>query len=121
MAEAQWQTRYRVLIATKSGLDMGNGRKGLSRSHIFALGPTNLWRAYKPTTLIFINRTPKIWKLPLEGDLAAYADLIRRAQCVQSELSNFKPETLRAAYRDQPGEKSLPRYTRDLQPLYKPL
>ena len=36
--------RDRVLIATKSGMDMGNGRKGLSRKHILQSADESLAR-----------------------------------------------------------------------------
>ena len=107
--------RDRVLIATKSGLDMGNGRKGLSRSHILRSADESLARLQTDYIDLYQSHTEDP-ETPLEETLAAYADLIKAGKVRAIGASNFKPETLRAAL-EISREKGLPRYE-SLQPLY---
>ena len=107
--------RDRVLIATKSGLDMGNGRKGLSRSHILRSADESLARLQTDYIDLYQSHTEDP-ETPLEETLAAYADLIKAGKVRAVGASNFKAETLRAAI-EISRQKGLPRYE-SLQPLY---
>lgn len=107
--------RDRVLIATKSGLDMGNGRKGLSRNHILRSADESLARLQTDYIDLYQSHTEDP-ETPLEETLAAYAELIKAGKVRAIGASNFKAETLRAAI-EISRQKSLPRYE-SLQPLY---
>jgi len=107
--------RDRVLIATKSGLDMGNGRKGLSRNHILRSADEALARLQTDYIDLYQSHTEDP-DTPLEETLAAYAELIKAGKVRAIGASNFKAETLRAAI-EISRQKGLPRYE-SLQPLY---
>ena len=107
--------RERVLIATKVGLDMGNGRKGLSRSHILRSAEESLVRLQTDYIDLYQSHTEDP-ETPIEETLAAYAELIKAGKVRAIGASNFKAETLRAAL-DISRQKGLPRYE-SLQPLY---
>ena len=107
--------RDRVLIATKSGLDMGNGRKGLSRKHILRSADESLARLQTDYIDLYQSHTEDT-ETPLEETLEAYADLIKAGKVRAIGASNFKADTLRAAL-EISREKSLPRYE-SLQPFY---
>ena len=107
--------RDRVLIATKSGLDMGNGRKGLSRKHILRSADESLARLQTDYIDLYQSHTEDT-ETPLQETLEAYADLIKAGKVRAIGASNFKTDTLRAAL-EISREKSLPRYE-SLQPFY---
>jgi aryl-alcohol dehydrogenase-like predicted oxidoreductase len=107
--------RDRVLIATKVGLDMGNGRKGLSRNHILCSADESLASLQTDYIDLYQSHTEDP-ETPLEETLAAYAELIKAGKVRAIGASNFKPKTLRAAL-EISREKGLPRYD-SLQPLY---
>jgi len=107
--------RDQVLIATKSGLDMGNGRKGLSREHILRSADESLARLQTDYIDLYQSHTEDAGT-PLEETLEAYAELIKAGKVRAIGASNFKPETLRAAL-EISREKGLPRYE-SLQPEY---
>jgi aryl-alcohol dehydrogenase-like predicted oxidoreductase len=64
--------RDRVLIATKSGLDMGNGRKGLSREHILRSADESLARLQTDYIDLYQSHTEDP-ETPLEETLGAYS------------------------------------------------
>jgi aryl-alcohol dehydrogenase-like predicted oxidoreductase len=107
--------RDRVLIATKSGIDMGDGRRGLSRNHILRSADESLARLQTDYIDLYQSHTEDP-ETPLEETLAAYAELVKAGKVRAIGASNFKAETLRAAL-DISGQKRLPRYE-SLQPLY---
>ena len=107
--------RDRVLIATKSGLDMGNGRKGLSRKHILRSADESLARLQTDYIDLYQSHTEDT-ETPLQETLEAYADLIKAGKVRAIGASNFKTDTLRAAL-EISREKGLPRYE-SLQPFY---
>ena len=108
--------RDRVLIATKSGLDMGNGRKGLSKKHILQSADESLSRLQTDYIDLYQSHTEDK-ETPLEETLEAYAELIKAGKVRVIGASNFQPATLQAALEDQPTRKILPRYE-SLQPEY---
>src|SRR5436305_13913073 len=107
--------RDRVLIATKSGLDMGNGRKGLSRKHILRSADESLARLQTDYIDLYQSHTEDK-ETPLEETLEAYAELIKLGKVRAIGASNFQPATLLSALKTS-REKNLPCYE-SLQPEY---
>ena len=107
--------RDRVLIATKSGLDMGDGRKGLSKKHILRSVEESLARLQTDYIDLYQSHAEDP-ETPLEETLEAYAELIKAGKVRAIGASNFQPATLQAAL-EVSEEKSLPRYE-SLQPEY---
>jgi aryl-alcohol dehydrogenase-like predicted oxidoreductase len=107
--------RDRVLIATKSGIDMGDGRKGLSRNHILRSADESLARLQTDYIDLYQSHTEDP-ETALEESLAVYAELIKAGKVRAIGASNFKAETLRGAL-EISRQKGLPRYE-SLQPLY---
>ena len=107
--------RDRVLIATKSGLDMGNGRKGLSKKQILRSADESLTRLQTDYIDLYQSHTEDA-ETPLEETLEAYAELIKAGKVRVIGASNFQPATLQSALKIS-REKKLPRYE-SLQPEY---
>jgi aryl-alcohol dehydrogenase-like predicted oxidoreductase len=107
--------RDRVLIATKSGLDMGSGRKGLSKKHILRSADESLARLRTDHIDLYQSHTEDK-ETPLEETLEAYAELIKAGKVRVIGASNFQDTTLQAALKIS-HQKSLPRYE-SLQPEY---
>lgn len=107
--------RDRVLIATKSGMDMGQGRKGLSKEHILRAAEESLGRLQTDYIDLYQSHIEDK-DVPLEETLEAYAELIKAGKVRTIGASNFRPATLQAAIKIS-GEKNLPRYE-SLQPEY---
>jgi aryl-alcohol dehydrogenase-like predicted oxidoreductase len=107
--------RDRVLIATKSGLDMGNGRKGLSKKHILQSADESLTRLQTDYIDLYQSHTEDP-QTPLDETLEAYAELIKAGKVRAIGASNFQQSTLQAALKIS-REKALPRYE-SLQPEY---
>jgi aryl-alcohol dehydrogenase-like predicted oxidoreductase len=107
--------RDRVLIATKSGLDMGNGRKGLSKKHILTSANESLARLQTDYIDLYQSHTEDKGT-PLEETLEAYAELIKAGKVRAIGASNFQAATLQAAPKIS-REKGLPQYE-SLQPEY---
>jgi aryl-alcohol dehydrogenase-like predicted oxidoreductase len=107
--------RDRVLIATKSGLDMGNGRKGLSKKHILQSADESLARLQTDYIDLYQSHTEDP-EIPLDESLEAYAELIKRGKVRAIGASNFQAATLQTALKLS-REKKLTRYE-SLQPEY---
>ena len=107
--------RDQVLIATKVGLDMGNGRKGLSTKHILRSADESLARLQTDYIDLYQSHSEDK-ETPSEETLEAYAELIEAGKVRAIGASNFKADTLRAAL-EISQQKHLPRYE-SLQPLY---
>jgi aryl-alcohol dehydrogenase-like predicted oxidoreductase len=107
--------RDRVLIATKSGLDMAKVGKGLSRKHVLRSADESLVRLNTDYIDLYQSHTEDK-ETPLEETLEAYAELIKAGKVRVIGASNFQPATLRSAL-EISREKDLPRYE-SLQPEY---
>ncbi|HUK47930.1 MAG TPA: aldo/keto reductase [Terriglobales bacterium] len=107
--------RDQVLIATKVGMDMGNGRKGLSRKHILRSADESLARLQTDYIDLYQSHTEDK-ETPQEETLEAYAELIKSGKVRAIGASNFRAQTLRHAL-ELSQQKGLPRYD-SLQPHY---
>jgi aryl-alcohol dehydrogenase-like predicted oxidoreductase len=106
--------RDRVVIATKVGMDMGEGRQGLSPAWIERAVEGSLRRL--GTDYIDLYQSHRDDEdTPIEQTLEAYGRLIKAGKVRAIGASNFTAERLGAALEANAGE--LPRYD-TLQPLY---
>ena len=107
--------RDRVVIATKVGKDMGDGKVGLSRAYLRSAVEASLKRLQTDVIDLYQSHDDDP-DTPLEETLGTYAELIRAGKVRAIGASNFSAARLSEALavsRDQ----GLPRYE-CLQPLY---
>ena len=103
------------MIATKVGMEMPGGRKGLSQKYILEAAEASLARLQTDRIDLYQshNEDPAT---PIDATLEAYARLIRDGKVRAIGASNYSAESLAAAL-DASQRKGLPRYE-TLQPLY---
>jgi aryl-alcohol dehydrogenase-like predicted oxidoreductase len=107
--------RNQVLIATKVGMDMGDGKKGLAKEYILREAEESLARLQTDHIDLYQSHREDPDTLQ-EETLGAYAELIQSGKVRAIGASNYRPQTLQAALALS-KEKGLPRYE-CLQPLY---
>ncbi len=107
--------RKEVIIATKVGSDLGEGKKGLSRKHILEGAEASLRRLQTDYIDLYFSHIDD-QATPLEETLEAYAELIRGGKVRFIGASNYKGARLREAL-ELSKQKNLPKYD-VLQPLY---
>ncbi|HYG11390.1 MAG TPA: aldo/keto reductase [Pyrinomonadaceae bacterium] len=107
--------RDKVIIATKVGMEMGPGRKGLARDYIMRSAEDSLRRLQTDYIDLYQSHADDP-NTPQEETLDAYARLIEQGKVRTVGASNFSAERLSEALRLS-EERSLPRYD-SLQPLY---
>ncbi len=107
--------RDKVLIATKVGMEMGPGDKGLSRPYIFRAVERSLRRLQTDHIDLYQSHTDDE-ATPLEETLGAFADLIRQGKVRATGASNYSAPRLAQALQVS-RDNGLPRYE-CLQPLY---
>src|SRR5215471_5892072 len=107
--------RDKILVATKVGLPMGEGRNGLSKRHILGSVEESLERLQTDYIDLYQSHTEDA-ETPQEETLETYAELMKSGKVRAIGASNFKAETLRHAI-EISREKGLPRYE-SLQPHY---
>jgi aryl-alcohol dehydrogenase-like predicted oxidoreductase len=107
--------REKVLIATKVGLEMGPGEKGLSRAYIRRAVEASLRRLQTDHIDLYQAHSDDE-ATPLEETLGAFAELIQQGKVRAIGASNYSAERLAQALRVS-QENNLPRY-QCLQPLY---
>jgi aryl-alcohol dehydrogenase-like predicted oxidoreductase len=107
--------RGQVVLATKVGLEMGPGAKGLKRDYIFRAVERSLQRLQTDCIDLYQAHTDDE-ATPLEETLGAFADLIKQGKERAIGASNYTAERLAQALRVS-RENGLPRYE-CLQPLY---
>ncbi len=107
--------RNRVIVATKVGMDMGDGKKGLSKSHILRSAEDSL-RRLKTDYIDLYQSHIDDPDTPLEETLGAYAQLIQQGKVRAIGASNHKAERLAAAL-EASRKSGLPAY-QTLQPNY---
>jgi aryl-alcohol dehydrogenase-like predicted oxidoreductase len=106
--------RNQVILATKAGGDMGEG-KNLKKNYILKAVEASLKRLQTD----YIDLYQSHWddtSLPVEEPLMAYEQLIRAGKVRVIGASNFSSERLKAAI-ETSEKNNLPRYE-SFQPLY---
>jgi aryl-alcohol dehydrogenase-like predicted oxidoreductase len=104
-----------VLIATKVGMEMAPGDKGLSRAYIFKAVDRSLERLKTDYIDLYQAHTDDK-STPLEETLGAFAELVKAGKVRAIGASNYDAERLAAALAVSRKE-NLPRYE-SLQPWY---
>ena len=107
--------RTKVILATKAGLEMGPGKKGLSRKYILQAAEDSLRRLQTDYIDLYQSHTDD-QETPLEETLGAYAALIEQGKVRVIGASNYKADRLEAAL-EVSRRNGLPAY-QSLQPLY---
>ena len=107
--------RDRVIIATKAGMDMGEGREGLSKAYLLRAVEDSLRRLQTDYIDLYQAHVDDP-KTPLEETIGAFAELVRQGKVRVIGASNYSAERLNEALAvsDRLG---LPAY-QSLQPLY---
>jgi aryl-alcohol dehydrogenase-like predicted oxidoreductase len=100
--------RNKVIVATKVGMDMGDGKKGLSNSHILRSAEDSLRRLRTDYIDLFQSHIDDL-NTPLEETLGAYAELIQQGKVRAIGASNHKAERLTAAL-ETSRKSGLPAY-----------
>jgi aryl-alcohol dehydrogenase-like predicted oxidoreductase len=107
--------RGKVVIATKVGMELGPGRKGLSMDYIMRSAEDSLRRLQTDYIDLYQSHTDDP-DTPQEETLEAYARLVEQGKVRVVGASNFAAERLSRAL-ELSAERGLPRYE-SLQPLY---
>jgi len=107
--------RSKVLIATKVGMEMGPGRKGLSRAYILRAVEDSLRRLQIDCIDLYQSHADDP-ETPLEKTLETYGQLIQQGKVRAIGASNFSADRLAQALRVS-EQHGYPRYE-SLQPHY---
>jgi len=107
--------RDKVLIATKAGMDMGGGNKGLAPAYLRRAVEASLRRLGIERIDLYQAHTDDA-ETPLEDTLGTFADLIREGKVRAIGASNYSAARLREALAVS-ARLNLPRYE-TLQPGY---
>jgi aryl-alcohol dehydrogenase-like predicted oxidoreductase len=107
--------RSKVLLFTKVGMEMGPGKKGLSKLYIQSAAEDSLRRLQTDYIDLYQSHTDDA-ETPLEETLATYAELIQQGKVRFIGASNYKAERLAAALQVS-RNTGLPGYV-SLQPSY---
>lgn len=107
--------RHRIVLATKVGKDMGDGKVGLRPAYIRQAVEASLQRLQTDHIDLYQSHDDDT-TVPLADTLGAYADLIRAGKVRAIGASNYSAARLQEAL--QTSERlGLPRYE-SLQPLF---
>jgi aryl-alcohol dehydrogenase-like predicted oxidoreductase len=107
--------RSKVLVVTKVGMDLGQGRKGLSKPYIIQAAEDSLQRLQTDYIDLYLSHTDDK-DTPLQDTLEAYEQLIEQGKVRAIGASNYSAERLSEAL-EVSKEHGLPRYE-CLQPCY---
>ncbi len=107
--------RKKVIVATKVGMDMGDGKKGLSKQHILRSAEDSMKRLQTDYIDLYQSHIDDP-DTPLEETLGAYAELIKQGKVRAIGASNHKAERLALALHTS-RKFGLPAY-QTLQPNY---
>jgi aryl-alcohol dehydrogenase-like predicted oxidoreductase len=88
--------RSQVVLATKLGFDMGNGKKGLSRKYITAAVEASLQRLQTDYIDLYQAHTDDT-ETPLEETLAAFDGLVKQGKVRAIGASNYSGARLKEA------------------------
>jgi aryl-alcohol dehydrogenase-like predicted oxidoreductase len=115
----QWMkekgNRSQVVVATKVGMDLGEGKKGLSKKYIFQAVEDSLRRLQTDYIDLYQSHTDDK-ETPLEETLQAYAELIQQGKVRAIGASNYDAARLSEAL-ETSRRLSIPAYV-SLQPQY---
>jgi aryl-alcohol dehydrogenase-like predicted oxidoreductase len=111
----QSKKRHRIVLATKVGMDMGDGKVGLAPKYIRQALDESL-RRLQVDHIDLYQAHQDDPKTPLEDTLGTFADLIRAGKVRAIGASNYTAARLSEALQTSARLK-LPRYE-SLQPLY---
>jgi aryl-alcohol dehydrogenase-like predicted oxidoreductase len=107
--------RDKVILATKVGMDLGHGKKGLSCKYIVQAAEASLKRLQTDHIDLYQSHTDDA-SIPLEETLNAYRALIEQGKVTIIGASNYKADRLREAI-ELSAREGLPTY-QTLQPEY---
>jgi len=107
--------RPRVVIATKVGVEMGPGQKGLSKAYILRAAEESLKRLQTDYIDLYQSHTNDA-ETPLAETLEAYAQLVKQGKVRAIGASNYPAERLREALQVS-QQHGFPSY-QSLQPHY---
>ena len=107
--------RKKVLIATKVGMDMGAGMKGLSKDYILRAAEASLRRLQTDYIDLYQAHTDDT-TVPLQETLEAFGQLVKQGKVRAIGASNYSAPRLSEAL-DVSKKHGFPRYE-SLQPLY---
>jgi aryl-alcohol dehydrogenase-like predicted oxidoreductase len=107
--------RQQVIVATKVGMEMGDGEKGLSKAYILREAEASLKRLQSDYIDLYQSHQDDP-DTPLEETMEAYAQLVKQGKVRAIGASNYKAERLSEALQVS-REHGYPRYE-TLQPLY---
>ena len=107
--------RDRIVLATKVGLEMAPGEKGLSRAYIERAVEASLRRLQTDYIDLYQSHRDDA-RTPIEETLSAYDSLIRAGKVRIIGASNYSAARLRESL-ETSAREGLPRYE-TLQPLY---
>lgn len=107
--------RSKIILSTKVGMDMGEGRQGLSKSYIFKAVEASLQRLQTDYIDLYQAHLDDE-NTPLTETLDAFDQLIKQGKVRVIGASNYTPDRLEAALKVS-KDHGLPAY-QSLQPLY---
>jgi aryl-alcohol dehydrogenase-like predicted oxidoreductase len=107
--------RDKTIIATKVGMEMGPGKKGLSKSYIMSAVEDSLRRLQTDYIDLYQSHEDDR-QTPLEETLQAFAQLVEQGKVRAIGASNYSAERLAEALKVS-EQHSFPGYE-SLQPLY---
>lgn len=111
----QRNNRDKIIVATKVGNDMGDGKKGLSKKYIFSAVEDSLLRLQTDYIDLYQSHYDDP-STPVEETIDAYAELIKQGKVKVIGASNLSPERLKQSV-EYSNSKNLPCYE-TLQPHY---
>jgi aryl-alcohol dehydrogenase-like predicted oxidoreductase len=114
--KARPSNRERIVLATKVGMDMGEGRSGLSPAYIRRAVDDSLKRLRTERIDLYQSHVDDA-NTPMEQTLATYAELIAAGKVRAIGASNFGAARLAEALAVSARQGGLPRYE-TLQPQY---
>jgi aryl-alcohol dehydrogenase-like predicted oxidoreductase len=107
--------RDKIVLATKLGIEMAPGKKGLSRTYMQQAVDASLRRLQTDYIDLYQSHRDDP-ETPIEETLAGYADLIKQGKVREIGASNFSADRLAESLKIS-TDKGLPRY-QSLQPQY---
>jgi len=108
-------SREQTIIATKVGIEMAPGKKGLSKTHILRSIDESLKRLQTDYVDLYQSHKDDP-DTPLEETLSAFAELIKQGKVIAIGASNYSSERLAKAL-EVSEQLGVPRYE-SLQPQY---